>query len=242
MKKYIIFVLISYTFSVKANFNTSANIINQWFKKDSTLSKIKVVKSRTLYMIKPILASLDAIYVGVVNPVKISCADSSEYKKIKIEVSGCHSTFHATENQSIFDVFATNPGIVVVSVFIKTENGDKLVLKKSLICKNLPIPNVVIRNQVVKQKINMKQEDLKEFNHMSVVCEKISPAHHNVLVSFKVVIPKVKPIMCLGPLLSLEAKNEISKLKKGDRITLTNIVVSTPVGKITLKPITININ
>jgi gliding motility-associated protein GldM len=212
--------------------------INGWIKFKDGNGKNKYYKYQNEYVVANAAVAVSAekmnvFYIGVENPVNVSAAGVAPTDLVTV-ISGCGGTLSNNGNGK-YIAKATSVGTCVVTVMQKTpigmkQQGPPMVFR----VKKFPNPPLRVNGKSTFGNLEMALSDVKTLNTLGTDNAGFDFKANFVITKFKLAIyggGKADEYNCNGNALSTDAKQALTRVKKGYKIYIEDIKVQAPDGE-----------
>ncbi len=212
--------------------------INGWIKLKNGNGKNEYYKYKNDYIVANAAVAVSAekmnvFYIGVDNPVNVSAAGVAPTDLVTV-ISGCGGTLSNIGNGK-YVAKATSVGTCVVTVMQKTPAGMKqqgapMVFR----VKKFPNPPLRVNGKSSFGNLEMPLSDVKNLNTLGTDMAGFDFNATFKVTKFKLAIyggGKAEEYNCGGNALSAEAKQALTRVKKGYKIYIEDIKVQAPDGE-----------
>ncbi len=212
--------------------------INGWIKIRNGNGKYEYYKYQNEYIVATSAVAVSAekmnvFYIGVDNPVNVSAAGVAPTDLVTV-ISGCGVTLSNSGNGK-YIAKATSVGTCVVTVMQKTPTGMKqqgapMVFR----VKKFPNPPLRVGGKTSNGNLEMPLSDVKNMSTLGTDNAGFDFNANFKVTKFKLAIyggGKTEEYNCSGNALSTDAKQALTRVKKGYKIYIEDIKVQAPDGE-----------
>jgi gliding motility-associated protein GldM len=212
------------------------NNIHGWIRFREGNGTYKYFKYENEYVVSNSAVAVSAdqmnvFYVGIDNPISVSAAGVAS-TDLGVNIKGCGGELKSSGNGK-FTVRVTSPGTCTISVFQKTAEGAKqqggpVVFR----VKKIPNPPMRVAGKTTTGTVELSADVARSLSMIGVdnsTFEFNAPFRVKSFTMFTYVNGKMsQDFKCEGNLLSPEAKQAMSKVKRGSLVYIENIRVQAP--------------
>ena len=191
----------------------------------------------TYFVAEPIavvsLTKMNVVYAGIDNPVSVSVPGVASHQ-LNVTIPSGGATITRDPNGKVGDylIRATKLGKITVHVDAKNDKGQfRSMGNKEIRVKKIPKPVLKIGN--FKSGDAVSKNELMAFDNIRAVMEDFDfqlPALNITSFDFNVSGSQKMDITGTGRALNPEMKSMLNNAKRGQKVTITNVVVKTPDG------------
>lgn len=214
------------------------NEINGWIKFKDGNGLFKYFKYSNEYIVAPPAVAVSAdkmnvLYIGVDNPISISAAGVAPSDLVVI-ISGCGATLNNNSNGK-YIAKATSAGTCMVTVMQKTATGMKQQgAPIAFRVKKFPNPPLRINGKSTFGNLEMTVTEVKNIASIGADNSGFDFNAPFRVTKFKICVAgngQMQDYGCIGNVLTQQAKDALSKVKKGYKVYIEDIFVAAPDGE-----------